>query len=43
MSNTNRTLYFVEVFFGGRSKGGSVDLGGMGSESDWGALYEIAK
>jgi hypothetical protein len=32
------------VFWGGgEHKGGKVDLGGMGSECDQGALYEILK
>lgn len=39
----NATQIGVILFCGGGDKGRRVDLGGMESECNWDALYEILK
>jgi hypothetical protein len=36
-------VFFSLFFFVEKSQGWKVDLGGLGSESYWGTLYEIPK
>lgn len=36
-------FFFILHLFWGRSGGCGVDLGGLGSEGDWGVLCEISK
>lgn len=47
MGSTNWSWVVIFIFilfcFGGGHKGGRVDLGGMESEFDRGALYKIPK